>query len=81
MKLLREKWGDDPDVIFLEQGVKFIGPKGRDETEEEHIQRLYHNSRMRFNRSFESQGFPKSLLIYCSQFLFSKTKGDGGLPS
>ena len=77
MKLLREKWGDDPDVIFLEQGVKFIGPKGRDETEEEHIQRLYHNSRMRFNRSFESQGFPKSILMV-PNFCFQRPKGMEG---
>lgn len=62
MKRLYQKWGDDRMLIFTKDGVKCIGPKGREETEEEHIQRLSHNARMRFNRSFDSPGFPKNPL-------------------
>lgn len=52
-----EKYGDDPDAVFLPGGgVKFIGPDGRDETETEHLGRLAHNARMRFNRSFAGKG-------------------------
>ncbi|CAL1166459.1 unnamed protein product [Cladocopium goreaui] len=33
-RALREKWGDDPDVVFPpEGGIKFIGPKGREESD------------------------------------------------
>ena len=52
MKQLHTRYKDDPDAIFLPDGIKFIGPKGKEETEEEHNQRLAHNCRMRFNRSF-----------------------------
>lgn len=53
LSLLQQKYSNDPDAIFLpDGGVKFIGPKGREETEQEHLDRLSHNCRMRFNRSF-----------------------------
>ena len=55
-RVLREKWGNDPDVVFLPGGgIKFIGPGGRDETEDEHIERLNHNSLMRLHRSFKGE--------------------------
>ena len=56
-RALREKWGDDPDVVFPpEGGIKFIGPKGREESEENHVIRLNHNAKMRFDRSFRGVG-------------------------
>lgn len=64
-KALREKWGDDPDAVFLpEGGVKFIGPRGREETEAEHLARLGHNSRMRFNRSFAGWGCANFTIVF-----------------
>ena len=57
---LREKWGDDPDAIFQPDGsVKFIGPKGREESEADHVIRLNHNAQMRFQRSFQGVGLAK----------------------
>lgn len=58
---LHEKYRNDPDCIFLPCGaVKFIGPKGREESESEHLARLGHNARMRFNRSFQGYVFVQS---------------------
>ncbi len=54
MQKLRDKYADDPDALFGPWGVKFIGPKGREEDEQTHLFRLNHNARMRFNRSFVS---------------------------
>ena len=51
VQALHEKYRDDPDAVFTETGVHFIGPKGP-ETEDEHNVRILHNARMRFNRSF-----------------------------
>ena len=53
VRLLHQKWASDPDVVMTPTGVKFIGPGGRDETEDEHLQRLQHNADMRFHRSFK----------------------------
>ncbi|CAK9103183.1 unnamed protein product [Durusdinium trenchii] len=50
-KTLHEQYKDDPDAIFQPDGtVKFIGPRGVEEDESQHLARLAHNARMRFNR-------------------------------
>ena len=57
MDVLRAKWGDDPDAIIAEDGtVKFVGPKGKIESETEHMHRLAHNARMWMHRSITGYG-------------------------
>lgn len=58
VKVLHARYANDPDAIFTEDGVKFIGPKGVEEDEETHLHRLAHNCRMRFNRSFQGYESP-----------------------
>ena len=54
---MHEQYKDDPDAIFQPDGtVKFIGPRGVEEDESQHLARLAHNARMRFNRSFGGLG-------------------------
>ena len=62
VRKLHERWADDSDAIFLPDGIKFIGPKGREETEAEHVERLAHNTRMRFQRTFKSPACPPKIL-------------------
>ena len=50
LKILKE----DQKNEMLKLGLLFPGPNGRLETADERDRRLAHNSRMRFNRSFES---------------------------
>ena len=53
---IQERWRDDPDVVFRSDGsVHFIGPGGRQESVDEHVGRLKHNGRMRFNRQVRGQ--------------------------
>eukprot|EP00435_Cladocopium_sp_Y103_P018847 s28_g4.t1 len=53
---IQERWRNDPDVVMRSDGnVHFIGPGGRQESVEEHVGRLKHNSRMRFNRQIRGQ--------------------------
>lgn len=61
VQALHEKYRDDPDAVFTETGVHFIGPKGP-ETEDEHNVRILHNARMRFNRSFAAPSCPPAIL-------------------
>eukprot|EP00435_Cladocopium_sp_Y103_P015770 s3511_g3.t2 len=69
---LHEKYRNDPDCIFLPcGGVKFIGPKGREENEREHLERLQHNADMRFQRSFKSPSCPQAIVE-----LWSKRKSN-----
>ena len=51
VQALHAKYRDDPDAVFTETGVHFIGPKGI-ETEDEHNARIMHNAKMRFHRTF-----------------------------
>ena len=53
MKLLHEKYRGDRDAVLTEEGVHFIGPGGRVESEDDHLKRLAQNARMRFNRSIQ----------------------------
>ena len=64
MRELHEKYRDDPDAVFTGTGVHFVGPKGRIEDEDEHLHRLAHNCRMRFNRSFQGEVFANNLAVF-----------------
>ena len=64
MRALHEKYKNDPDAVFDPNGIHFVGPQGRHETEEEHLHRLEHNARMRFNRSIQGQVLGKSYIYY-----------------
>ena len=63
MRALHAKYADDKDAVLTDEGVHFIEPGGRIEDEGEHMARLAHNCRVRFNRSVTGlrvQKFPIS---------------------
>ena len=66
VRALHAKYADDKDAVLTEEGVHFVGPGGRIEDEAEHMSRLAHNCRVRFNRSVTGLGFKKSsICILC----------------
>lgn len=61
VRKLHYQYKNDPDAVFTDDGVHFIGPKGQVEDEDTHMKRLAHNARMRFTRSFSGFGFAQNM--------------------